>query len=122
MIVLIVLIIAALLILAIIEITNIYEMGLPISENNLLEYLDKIENGNLINGVSKRWNDKYWLQVKRYPNIYETEYSVLFPYHIQGVGVIPIWGKSYSRIKKLFKHSIEKSEYTTNERKKLGLD
>jgi len=122
MIVLIVLIIAALLILAIIEITNIYEMGLPISENNLLEYLDKIENGNLINGVSKRWNDKYWLQVKTYPSIYETQYSVLFPYRIQGVGVIPIWSKSYSRIKKLFKHNIEKSEYTTNERKKLGLD
>jgi hypothetical protein len=47
---------------------------------------------------------------------------LIFPYHITDVGVIPIWSKAYSRVKKLFKDNIENSTYKTDKRKKLGLD
>lgn len=103
----------------------LYEEGAPISDKDLSDYLDKIENKNLIDGISQRWNGKFVLNVRGYgnnPSIYETQYSILFPYHIPDVGVIPIWSKSYSRVKKLFKDNIENSVYKTDKRKKLGLD
>lgn len=122
MIVLIIIVIFLILVLGIIETVTACDLGSPISEKDISDYLDKIESENLTNGVSKRWNDKFVLNVKRYSNIYETQYSLLFPYHISNVGVIPIWSKSYTRIKNLFKENIEKSSYKTNKRQKLGLD
>lgn len=122
MIVLIIVVIFLILVLGIVETVTACDLGSPISEKDILNYLDKIESENLINGVTKRWNDKFVLNVKRYPNIYETQYSLIFPYHINEVGVIPIWSKSYTRIKNLFKENIEKSSYKTNKRQKLGLD
>jgi hypothetical protein len=127
--VLLILLIAGLLAWIIVEGVTAYELGSPISEKDISDYLDKIEKENLINGVAKRWNDKFVLNVKGYTvrhgnnsSIYETQYSVLFPYHIPDVGVIPIWSKSYSRVKELFKDNIENSTYKTDKRKKLGLD
>lgn len=118
-----------LLIWSIFEIVILSEEGSPISEKDISDYLDKIEKENLINGVSKRWNDKFVLNVKGFnhrhydnPSIYQTQYSLIFPYHISDVGVIPIWSKSYTRIKNLFKENIENSSYKTDKRKKLGLD
>lgn len=114
---------------AIMETIILCDDGTPIPDQDILDYLDKIEKENLINGISKRWNDKFVLNVKGYtvrhnsnPSIYETQYSILFPYHIPEVGVIPIWSKSYSRVKKLFKDNIENSSYKTDRRKKLGLE
>jgi len=113
----------------IVETVTVYDLGSPISNKDISDYLDKIENENLINGVSKRWNDKFVLNVKGYtvrhnnnPSIYETNPSLIFPYHIDNVGVVPIWSKSYTRLKTIFKENIENSSYKTDKRKKLGLD
>jgi hypothetical protein len=123
MVVLLVILIVGLLIWGILEGVALFELGSPISDKDISDYLDKIESKNLINGVSRGWNDKFVLDIIGWPNpsIYETQYSILFPYHIPEVGVIPIWSKSYSRVKKLFKDDIENSTFNTNKRKKLGL-
>jgi hypothetical protein len=129
MVVLLIVLIVGLVVLRIIETVTTCELGSPIPDKDISDYLDKIEKENLIEGVTKRWNDKFVLNVRGYthrhndnPNIYQTQYSILFPYHISNVGVIPIWSKSYSRVKKLFKDNIENSSYKTDKRKKLGLD
>lgn len=122
--ILMILSIAGLLAWIIIEAVTLSEGGSPISDQDISDYLDKIEKKNLINGVNRRWNDKFALNVNgsSNPSIYETPYSLLFPYYITDVGVIPIWSKSYTRIKNLFKENIENSSFKTNKRKKLGLD
>jgi hypothetical protein len=129
MVVLIIVLIVGLLVLGIIETVTTCELGSPIPEKDISDYLDKIEKENLINGVSKRWNDKFVLNVNGFshrhtsnPSIYQTQYSIIFPYHIDGVGVIPIWSKSYTRLKTIFKENIDNSSYKTDKRKKLGLD
>ena len=129
MVVLLIVLIVSLLVWGVFESVTLFELGSPISDKDISDYLDKIVIEKLIEGVSKRWNDKFVLHVKGYtvrhnsnPSIYETQYSILFPYHIPEVGVIPIWSKSYSRVKKLFKDNIENSVYKTDKRKKLGLE
>lgn len=129
LVILMILSITGLLIWSVFEIIVLHDEGSPIPDIDISDYLDKIEKENLINGVSKRWNDKFVLNVKGFtrkhydnPSIYQTQYSLLFPYYINGVGVIPIWSKSYTRIKNLFKENIENSSYKTDKRKKLGLD
>jgi hypothetical protein len=129
MIVLLIVLIVGLVVLGIIETVTAFDLGSPISDKDISDYLDRIENENLINGITLRWNDKYVLNVKGYtirhhsnPSIYQTQYSIIFPYYITDVGVIPIWSKSYSRVKKLFKDNIENSSYRTDKRKKLGLE
>lgn len=126
---LIIVLILGLLFLGIFETITLFEEGSPISDKDISDYLDKIEKENLINGVNKRWNGKFVLNVKGYnhrhdnnPSIYQTKYSLLFPYHISDVGVIPIWSKSYTRLRTIFKENIENTVYKTNKRKKLGLD
>lgn len=129
MIVLIIVAIVGLLVLGIFETVILSEEGSPISEKDISDYLDKIEKEDLIDGVLKRWNDKFVLNVKGYthrhngnPSIYQTKYSLLFPYHITDVGVIPVWSKSYMRLRTIFKENIENTVYKTDKRKKLGLD
>ena len=129
MIILIVLAIGAILVIGVIETVTACDLGSPIPDKDISDYLDKIERENLINGVSLRWNDKFVLNVKGYthrhndnPNIYQTQYSLIFPYYINNVGVIPIWSKSYTRLRTIFKENIENSSYKTDKRKKLGLD
>ena len=121
--------IVGLLIWSAFEIFVISEEGSPIPDKDISDYLDKIEKENLINGVSKRWNDKFVLNINGFnhrhldnPSIYQTQYSLLFPYHITDVGVIPIWSKSYTRLRTIFKENIENSSYKTDKRNKLGLD
>jgi hypothetical protein len=129
MVVLLIILIVGLVVLGILETVTTCELGSSIPEKDISDYLDKIEKENLIDGVTKRWNDKFVLNVNGYshrhnnnPNIYQTQYSLIFPYHITDVGVIPIWSRSYTRIKTLFKENIDNSSYKTNKRKKLGLD
>jgi hypothetical protein len=129
MVVLIIIAIVGLVVLGIIETVTTCELGSLISEKDISDYLDRIEKENLIEGVTKRWNDKFVLNVRGYshrhtnnPNIYQTQYSLLFPYHISDVGVIPVWSKSYIRLRTIFKENIENSSYKTDKRKKLGLD
>jgi hypothetical protein len=108
--------------LLVLEAVILHEEGSPVSDKDISDYLDKIEKENLLNGVDKKWNGKYYLNIKHNCYIYESQYSFLFPYYIERVGVIPIWSKSYSRVRKLFKDNIDNSKYTTTKRKKLGLD
>lgn len=133
LVILMILSITGLLIWSTFEIIVISEAGSPIIDKDISEYLDKIEKENLINGVDRGWNGRFFLKVNGYthkhthkytdiPNIYETQFSLLFPYYIYEAGVIPVWSKSYTRIKNLFKENIENSLYQTNKRKKLGLD
>ena len=129
MIVLLIVLLVGLLVLGVIETITACELGSPISDKDLSDYLNRIESENLINGVTKRWNDKFVLNVKGYtlrhqnnPSIFQTQYSLIFPYHITDVGVIPIWSKSYTRLRTIFKENIENSSYKTDKRKKLGLD
>jgi hypothetical protein len=129
MVVLLIILIVGLVVLGVLESIALFELGSPISDKDISDYLDKIEKENLIEGVTKRWNDKFVLNVRGYthrhndnPNIYQTQYSLLFPYYIVDVGVIPIWSKSYTRLRNIFKEDIEKTPYKTNKRKKLGLD
>lgn len=130
MVVLIIVLAVGLLVLGIIETVTTCELGSPIPEKDISDYLDKIEKEDLMNGVTKRWNDKFVLNVngsKGYsyasnPSIYQTKHSLIFPYHIDDVGVIPIWSKSYTRLRNIFKDNIENTVYKTDKRKKLGLD
>jgi hypothetical protein len=129
MIVLLIVLLVGLLVLGAVETITACELGSPIPDKDISDYLDKIEKENLIEGVTKRWNDKFVLNVRGYthrhngnPNIYQTQYSLIFPYHITDVGVIPIWSKSYTRLRTIFKENIENSSYKTDKRKKLGLD
>ena len=129
MIVLIIILIVGLLVTGIVEIVTTCELGSPIPEKDISDYLDKIEKEDLIDGVSKRWNDKFVLNINgnihsytSNPSIYQTKHSLLFPYHIDDVGVIPIWSKSYTRLRTIFKENIENTVYKTDKRKKLGLD
>jgi hypothetical protein len=119
---LVVLFIVGFIWLLVLEAVILHEEGSPVSDKDISDYLDKIEKENLLNCVEIRWNGKYYLNIKHNCWIFETRYSFLFPYYIDRVGVIPIWSKSYSRVRKLFKDNIDNSKYTTTKRKKLGLD
>jgi hypothetical protein len=129
MIILIVLAIGAILVLGIVETVTACDLGSPIPDKDTSDYLDKIEKEDLMNGVSKRWNDKFVLNVNGFnhrhhsnPSIYQTKHSLVFPYYIEDVGVVPIWSKSYMRLRAIFKEHIENTVYKTDKRKKLGLD
>jgi hypothetical protein len=46
----------------------------------------------------------------------------LYPYSIEGVGVVPRWYKSRKVIDAKFAELFKGSRYETNKRKKLGLE
>ena len=74
--------------------------------------------------LERKWNDKFALKTSfrlNAPAIHQTQYSLLFPYYITDVGVVPIWYKSASKIKQMFEEKISASSYTTTKREKLGL-
>ena len=49
------------------------------------------------------------------------KYSLLFPYYINHVGVIPFWYKSAKVLDQMFKEKIATSRYKVTKRDKLGL-
>lgn len=107
----------------IIECVNMFEHGTPAKDSDILEMLEKYEVDFC---VDKKWNDKFKLYTSSYksnaPDIHQTQYSIIFPYYISNVGVVPIWYKSTSRIRSMFKEKITASKYTTTKRDKLGLN
>lgn len=126
MVVLIILLIIAILTVAIVESVTACEIGSPIPDKDVFDYLDRIKDENI--RLERKWNDKFKLQISGYdakhrynPNIIQTQYSLLFPYYIEDVGTIPVWSKSYSRIKSMFEEHISSSIYTSSKRDKLGL-
>jgi hypothetical protein len=107
--------------LIIIESVNLYELGTPPKDSDILEMLEKYETEYT---VDKKWNNKFKLKTtfrSETPNIVQTQYSVIFPYYVNGVGLIPIWYKSTKIIEGLFKDRILKSKYKITKRDKLGL-
>lgn len=121
MVLLIILVIIVLIVLVILESINLFELGPPPKDSDILEMLEKYE---MEYEVEKKFNDKFKLKASfrsKTPNIHQTQYSIIFPYYINGVGLIPIWYKSTKIIEELFKDRITKSTYKTTTREKLGL-
>lgn len=100
------------------------EEGIPPKDSDVLEMLEKY--GNHYTKIRETYNGgKYYIQAGssyQVKEIYKTNWSLLFPYYISGVGVIPVWYKSASQIETLFKELIKGSEFENKKRKKLGLD
>lgn len=108
-------------ILTIVEIVNLFDLGIPPKDSDILEMLEKFSVGYELN---EKWNDKFELNSSfrsMSPKIHQTQYSIIFPHYIEGVGLVPIWYKSTKIIEQLFKDKIANSKYKTTTREKLGL-
>jgi len=119
--ILIILLIILSIVLTLVETFNLFELGTPPKDSDILETLEKYK---VEYEVDRKWNDKFKLKASfrsNTPNISQTQYSILFPYYIDGVGLVPIWYKSTKIIEQLFKDKIAKSKYTTTKREKLGI-
>lgn len=117
----IILLILGLFVWVCIESVNLFELGAPPKDSDILEMLEKYK---MEYDVERKWNDKFKLKASYRsitPNISQTQYSIIFPYYINNVGLVPIWYKSTKIIEQLFKDKITKSKYTTTKREKLGL-
>lgn len=122
MIILFVLLIVALIMWIIFESLHIFEEGTPAKDSDILEMLEKCQADFYID---KKWNDKFKLGVSHNswaPSIHQTQYSIIFPYYISGVGAVPIWYKSAKVLDQMFKEKIEVSKYKVTKRDKLGLN
>jgi hypothetical protein len=100
------------------------EEGTPPKDSDVLEMLEKYSNQytsirESYTGGSYYIQSRSSYQVKE---IYKTKYSLLFPYYIDNVGVIPVWYKSAPQIEAIFKELKKGSEFENKKRKKLGLD
>jgi hypothetical protein len=121
MILLVILVIIGLFVWVCGECVNLFQLGLPPKDSDILEMLEKY---GVEYEVDKKWNDKFKLKVSfksNSPNINQTQYSIIFPYYISDVGLIPIWYKSAKIIEQMFKDKITNSKYKTTTREKLGL-
>lgn len=124
MVFLIVLAVLVLFALVVFELVLLSEEGAPPKDSDVLEMLEKYRNH--YDKIRENWDgSSYYIggrvsyEVK---DIYKTKYSLLFPYYITGVGVIPAWYKSASQIENIFKELMKGSEFENKKRKKLGLD
>ena len=118
---LVILVIIVSIVLVVVEIVNLFEFGIPPNDSDILEMVEKYE---VEYEVDKKWNDKFKLKASyrsNTPNINQTQYSIIFPYYISDVGLVPIWYKSTKIIEQLFKDKIAKSKYKITTREKLGL-
>lgn len=118
---LVILVIIGLIVLVWVELLNLFNLGTPPNDSDILDTLEKYK---VEYELDKKWNDKFKLKASfrsNTPNINQTQYSILFPYYIDGVGLVPIWYKSTKIIEELFKDKIAKSKYKITTREKLGL-
>lgn len=123
MIVLIVLAILASLVWTVLELFLFVEEGTPPKDSDVLEMLEKY--GNEYNMIRKDYGGSYYIGARssyKVRDIYKTKWSLLYPYYITGVGVIPVWYKATPQIETLFKELTKGSEFENKKRKKLGLD
>ena len=118
---LIILLILGLVVWIVVESINLFEFETPAKDLDILEMLEKHK---VDYNLERKWNDKFALKTSfrlNAPAIHQTQYSLLFPYYIANVGVVPIWYKSSNKIKQMFEEKISASSYTTTKREKLGL-
>lgn len=116
-----ILLISAILVWVIIESVNVFELGTPATDSDILEMLEK---SGVDYSLEQKWNSKFKLSTHwktSAPNIHQTQYSIIFPYYIKDVGIVPIWYKSASKIKQMFEEKISASKYVVTKRDKLGL-
>jgi hypothetical protein len=116
------LIILLILGLVLVESINLFELGSPPKDSDILEMLEKYGADY---DVEKKWNDKFILKASfrlNIPGIHQTKCSIIFPYYIDDVGVVPIWYNSSNKIKQIFGEKISASKYTITKRDKLGLN
>lgn len=109
------------IVFVVVESVNLFELGTPPKDSDILEMLEKRGSDY---ELDKKWNDKFKLKAhwrSSSPSIHQTQYSIIFPYYIEEVGLIPIWYKSIKIVEELFKNKITKSIYKTTKREKLGL-
>lgn len=121
MIVLLVLLGVAMFFWIAVECIVLSEEGAPAKDSDILEML---QNYGADFDIEKKWNDKFKLKASfrsLAPNVHQTQYAIIFPYYIDGVGVVPIWYKSANKIKQMFDEKISSSKYTVTKRAKLGL-
>ncbi len=106
------------------ELILFLEEGTPPKDSDVLEMLDKYRND--YNSIRESYNGgNYYIQARsnyQVKEIYKTKWSLLFPYYISNVGVIPVWYKSTPQIEAIFKELKKGSEFENKKRKKLGLD
>lgn len=91
-----------------------------LDDQTIKDYLDKLGNQFSVyhSEYSYRIDPNYSANVKKSIERSPTLIRLVFPYHIEYVGVIPVWSKSKPRIDAMFGTGI-KSDW---KRKKLGLD
>lgn len=97
--------------------------GSPAKDSDILEMFEK--HGEGYTKLTKNWEDLYSIEVNTYnfPRIKQNKsWYVLYPYSINGVGVVPRWYKSKKVIDAKFAELIRKSNVYISKRKKLGLD
>ena len=99
------------------ELININVVGFPPKDEDVLEFIEKVRNGNpyLLDGAKPN----SMLCSSGNPYISTTLSTVLMGCYINDVGAIPIWYKSYDEIQKLYEELGSKSSKT--KREKLGL-
>ena len=118
---LVILVIVCLIVLVWVELLNLFNLGIPPKDSDILEMLEKYSVGY---EIDRKYNDKFKLKASfrsNSPDIHQTEYSILFPYYIKDIGLVPIWYKSTKIIEELYKDKIAKSKYKITTREKLGL-
>ena len=121
MIVLVILLIVAFAFWIVFESLHVFEEGAPAKDQDILEMLEAKKSEFYLD---KSWNDNFELKSNSYDtqNISQIKYSLLFPYYINHVGVIPVWYKSAKVLNQMFKEKIEASKYQATKRDKLGLN
>ena len=122
MIVLIILLVVTFAFWIVWEMFHIFDQGAPAKDSDILEMLE-------LKGrdyeIDQTWDDKFKLSASykaSAPSIFQTSYSLLFPYYINNVGVVPVWYKSAKVLDQMFKEKIEASKYQATKRDKLGLN
>lgn len=121
MIIIVFLLLIAFLIWMIVEVLQMSEEGTPAKDSDILEML---ELKSEVYELGQVWDGKFKLTGSyrhTAPSIFQTSYSLLFPYYISGVGMVPFWYKSADKIRELFKQKIAKSNFQVTKRDKLGL-
>jgi hypothetical protein len=98
--------------------------GSPAKDKDILELFEK--KGDEYNRIKKNWDDKLSIENSRTNDLPRIEknnkWFILYPYSIEGVGVVPRWYRSRKVIDSKFAELFKGSRYETNKRKKLGLE
>ena len=111
------LLVMCLILLIAYELININVVGFPPKDKDVLEFIEKVRNGNpyLLDGAKPN----SMLCSSGNPYISTTLSTVLMGCYINDVGAIPRWYKSYGEIQKLYVELGVNSVKT--KREKLGL-